>query len=541
MSDEEEEIPKRGNVVLLILVICLQMAGACFLCNHVHAGGDAIFTFTLANTPYEFNYIDNKLDKFPSENGWFSADILREQYMAMPYNRFNYSGVYWHQRLDNHPLLYYSLVHTLCSLFPNSYSIWYALIINVLALLMIDVILIRIGRLLFRERYAGAILILTSMMMVVFYGMVSLARMYMLLALICLWFLYISLRIVKEMQVSMPEIVLCVFLGSQTHYYFYVYTAVTGLIILMILLVKKRWKELLKILTAASMGEFLSLILFPWVVWHIVFNQMDKNESLYVWSQQQVRDYICFINQTVFNGRGSIWICFTVMTALLAAFSGRKGCVHQLAAGVKSAWLVIAPGTLIYSVLIYTLNGAVDYYAMPVYLPVCILMTSVVITFVRIAGELSLGIKRRTDPLADKKSELLRGAVSILLMALLTNGVVKLNDRFSYSCMDDRQYCRMHQVAEEYRGADCLYVASAEDNLLQNMWFEFGSYGKFKRLREVDYCRIVRNTKNGWNSILRGHDSEKPVVLYLPNTLELPDNARLIDETDDFLIAILNG
>lgn len=541
MSDEEEEIPKRGNVVLLILVICLQIAGACFLCNHVHAGGDAIFTFTLANTPYEFNYIDNKLDKFPSENGWFSAEILREQYVAMPYDRFNYSGVYWHQRLDNHPLLYYSLVHTFCSLFPDSYSIGYALIINVMALLLIDVILIRIGRLLFRERYAGAVLILTSMMMVVFYGMVSLARMYMLLALICLWFLYISLRIAKEMQVSMPEILLCVFLGSQTHYYFYVYTAVTGLIILMILLVKKRWKELLKILTAASMGEFLSLILFPWVVWHIVFNQMDKNESLYVWSQQQVRDYICFINQTVFNGRGSIWICFTVMTALLAAFSGRKGCVHQLAAGVKSAWLVIAPGTLIYSILIYTLNGAVDYYAMPVYLPVCILMTSVVITFIRIAGELFRGIKRRTDLLAHKKSELLRGAMSILLMALLTNGVVKLNDCFSYSYMDDRQYCRMHQVAEEYRKADCLYVASAEDNLLQSMWFEFGSYGKFKRLREADYCRIVRNTKNGWNSILRGHDSEKPVVLYLPNTLELPGNARLIDETDDFLIAILNG
>ena len=52
------------------------------------------------------------------------------------------------------------------------------------------------------------------MMMVVFYVMVSLARMYMLLALICLWFLYISLRIAKEMQVSMPEILLCVFLGG---------------------------------------------------------------------------------------------------------------------------------------------------------------------------------------------------------------------------------------------------------------------------------------------------------------------------------------
>lgn len=65
--------------------------------------------------------------------------------------------------------------------------------------------------------------------------------------------------------------------------------------------------------------------------------------------------------------------------------------------------------------------------------------------------------------------------------------------------------------------------------------------GGLKDFVKLDYCRIVRNTKNGWNSILRGHDSEKPVVLYLPNTLELPDNARLIEETDDFLIAILNG
>lgn len=145
---------------------------------------------------------------------------------------------------------------------------------------------------------------------------------------------------------------------------------------------------------------------------------------------------------------------------------------------------------------------------------------------------------RSTRP---QKSELLRGAMSILLMALLTNGVVKLNERFSYSCMDDRQYCRMHQVAEEYQGADCLYVASSEDNLLQSLWFEFGNYGKFKRLREGDYCRIVNSAKNGLDSILSGHDFDKPVVLYLPNTLELPGNARLIDETDDFLIAILNG
>ena len=89
---EEEEIPKRRNVVLLLLVICLQIAGACFLCNHVHAGGDAIFTFTLANTPYEFNgfrYIASWRDLYTSI--WVTLkDGIKDEYRLQDYdNKFN--------------------------------------------------------------------------------------------------------------------------------------------------------------------------------------------------------------------------------------------------------------------------------------------------------------------------------------------------------------------------------------------------------------------------------------------------------------------
>ena len=235
------------EIFFTVCIICLQMAGACYLANYTHAGGDPIFTFTLANSPYEFNYIDNKLDKFPSDNGWFSADILKEQYVVMQYDRFNYSGVYWHQRLDNHPLLYYSLVHTICSLFPENYSIWYALVINLVSLLLIDVLMIQIAHYLFQEYYAGIILILMETMMVTFYGMVHIARMYMLLALMCLWLLKICLRIAKENQFSMIEILLCIFLGSQTHYYFYVYAFLTGGTTLLILFYRKQWKKIMQI------------------------------------------------------------------------------------------------------------------------------------------------------------------------------------------------------------------------------------------------------------------------------------------------------
>lgn len=529
------------EIFFTVCIICLQMAGACYLANYTHAGGDPIFTFTLANSPYEFNYIDNKLDKFPSDNGWFSADILKEQYVVMQYDRFNYSGVYWHQRLDNHPLLYYSLVHTICSLFPENYSIWYALVINLVSLLLIDVLMIQIAHYLFQEYYAGIILILMETMMVTFYGMVHIARMYMLLALMCLWLLKICLRIAKENQFSMIEILLCIFLGSQTHYYFYVYAFLTGGTTLLILFYRKQWKKIMQIFLVASMGEFISLIIFPWVVWHIIFNQMGKNETLSLWSMSQFRDYFVFVNKTIFNGRGIFWLCFGVVTAWMVIDCKRRN-INRTVAGGKLTWLVIAPGTILYSLLIYTLNGAVSYYAMPVYLPASILMTSVLLTFVDNV-RLLICYKIRRNPSKKRIDTMwIYPVVTVLLLFFLTDGLTCTGAYLSSISRNYENYRKLHAISENYAGADCLYVASTEDNLLQNLWFEFGNYSKFKRLRKNDYKTIMTNSgQDGWNSILIGKNSEKDVVIYLPKGMELPDGAKVLTEEGDFCVAVWNA
>ena len=48
--------------------------------------------------------------------------------------RFNYASVYYNQTQDVHPPLFYFLLHTVCSLFPGSFTKWTGLGMNLVLL-----------------------------------------------------------------------------------------------------------------------------------------------------------------------------------------------------------------------------------------------------------------------------------------------------------------------------------------------------------------------------------------------------------------------
>lgn len=128
--------------LVLLLIVIAHLIFIIFLQLHTTIGGDGIFTYTLANNPYSFEYIDSTLSKLPQNNGWINASVLRESYIVQAYSRFNYSSVYFHQRIDNHPLLYYSLVHTVSSFFPGTYSPTYTMIVNFIFITLCDILII---------------------------------------------------------------------------------------------------------------------------------------------------------------------------------------------------------------------------------------------------------------------------------------------------------------------------------------------------------------------------------------------------------------
>ena len=63
---------------------------------------------------------------------WNDTALLFQELIVTNEGRFHYANVYKNQEKDVHPPLYYFLLHTVCSLFPNMYSKWFGLVINLI-------------------------------------------------------------------------------------------------------------------------------------------------------------------------------------------------------------------------------------------------------------------------------------------------------------------------------------------------------------------------------------------------------------------------
>ena len=135
---------KEKGLLLMVAIAVIHLIAVYRMQEYAEIGGDGIFSYTLANNPYSFEYIDPAYKRLPQNNGWINAHILRESYIVEDYDSFNYSSVYFHQRIDNHPLLYYSLVHTVCSLWKGTYSNLYTMAINLIFICAADILAIRL-------------------------------------------------------------------------------------------------------------------------------------------------------------------------------------------------------------------------------------------------------------------------------------------------------------------------------------------------------------------------------------------------------------
>lgn len=188
-----------GNFVMFLFIF-VHLIFVLFLQVHVRNGGDGIFTYTLANNPYAYVFIDPEYKYFPENNGWINAHILRESYVIEDYDQFNYSAVYFHQRLDTHPLAYYFLIHTICSVFRGIYSPFWSMLINLFFVGATDVLIIKFFRKIYSGKYYAIVAFVSLFFLLIMQQLYILSRMYMMLGFCCLWYLYIHYDLILNFR-----------------------------------------------------------------------------------------------------------------------------------------------------------------------------------------------------------------------------------------------------------------------------------------------------------------------------------------------------
>lgn len=179
--------------------------------------GDEQWTFNLANRYYE-PFLET-IDASPYYGKWLSPDFWNSVLTVNPAYGFNYGSVFYNQSLDVHPPLYYLIIHTICSFFPNIYSKWFGIIPNIVFFLLSQFVIYNIGTLIFKKRY-------TALLLCLFYGFswgvinnAVYVRMYGLLSLWAVISYYLHLKLMNRFnRNSLIMVLLFSLLGILTQY-----------------------------------------------------------------------------------------------------------------------------------------------------------------------------------------------------------------------------------------------------------------------------------------------------------------------------------
>lgn len=464
--------------IALAVIVLLQMTLVFFAQITTVVGMDGIFSYTLSNNPYNYLFIDGIYHEFPQNNGWLDAHILKENYVVEEYDRFNYSAVYHHQRYDVHPPLYYFMVHTVSSLFPGRYSNLFSLGINLFALLILDIILIRMYGLLYGSSGYTVVPIAFLMLMESMFFLFTWARMYMLLFMFCAWYLYIHAKmlLLDWKKSDFVQMIVCIFLGTLTHYYFYLYAGMLTFLAILYLVFQRKKIALLRYIYCGIVGIAASWIFYPWVLWHIFINDQNKHTDIEPWTLEKGKEYLLFLRDNLLNGRSWTCVFLLVLWCLGVVVLKRTENGGEEREKKKRSFRKITIGSgLLYSLVIYTLDGDTVYYSTALYMAFIVWASMVILDLI---GSVKLPWEKKA----------VRIGVAVVCVGMLYSGttmqnyLARTNKVISSVYNGEPLKGEFRRVPDNYRNYNCIYIEEKQDNIFHNYWLYFGEYQMFKKI-----------------------------------------------------------
>ena len=209
---------------------------------------------------------------------WITREQFQDYITVGERDGFNYLSVYFNVKDDNHPPLYFMLVHMMSSIFRGRISPWMGCIFNLAAVMGCCILMFAMGRLLaghgLLEHRTGELWGLCSGLL---YGCSSGAiattlfiRMYGVMTFLCVLTLYLHLRRWLKEGKSDKLLILTTVLGFWTQYFFLFYCLLLALVTILVLLRSGRRKEMLCYIRSMLIAAVIGVGVYPFAVKHIL-------------------------------------------------------------------------------------------------------------------------------------------------------------------------------------------------------------------------------------------------------------------------------
>lgn len=256
MSKIKNFIKEHGLFILVFIISLFFMYIYCYNHNTYHV--DESLSYSLSN------YVSGWV-QYP-QNGILTRYTM-DSYKVTS-NAFQYDMVWHWQALDEHPPLYYALLHTICSFFPNSLSKWTGLGINIFFHMATIILIYVILNNLKDKKILNSIICLLYGLSPIVLEYSTMIRMYIMLTFTFTLFVYGALKIVLSGKKKYVWILmLSTIIGGLTNYFYYVFLAIFCLCILILFIIHKLDKKLLGIcIGSIVVAVICNLLIFPWTL-----------------------------------------------------------------------------------------------------------------------------------------------------------------------------------------------------------------------------------------------------------------------------------
>ena len=424
---------------ILVTIIIILMCGIIFFYQTKKVGFHEDEGYSITSAVNPTNGLMEAYEEGINGPVWKTRDFVRNYVTLAPENIFNFWALYHNQAGDNHPPLFYTLVHFSTLLFSGQFTKYSVFVVNIIAFALSCFVIKKILKVLNKDNLTIPILIFYGLSMGTI-SMVIFQRMYMLLTFFILLYFYYSIRVyLNKFELSKELLIklgLTTVFGFLTQYYFAIYAFLIFAIMAIEMIRRKMYKNAGKYLGFHALYAVIGIMLFVPCIYHLFFTDRGlKNLANSAYFEHLI-DYVKHFAYAFSINDNMILIC----SILLIFFAG---IIYWFKKSDKKfiVLLTIIPSTIYFFIVVKLTSFQELRYIMPV------------IPFV------SLSLFFILDRLLQFKYKNI--VITIIAIALVINGMIFSKPKFLYE-----EYAKCLEIAEENKDKSFVYIY---DNFFNHM------------------------------------------------------------------------
>lgn len=283
-SFKSKESKTRLNTFIVLAVIIIISLIRLFYLYSLRDGHhvDETWSYGLANS-YYLPHVFGSFEKSDHINigEWISGEVFNDYVAVNEDHRFAFDSVTANSEVDLSPALYTYLLHFICSFFPGVFSWDFAFAISVICFIPSLILIFLIANEFTDSRFCGFLSVIYFVFSGCGTGNFLYLRVYHMFTLFSLWLLYLFVKVLKEEKIRIHHFVLLpivTLLGCYTHFFYLVIAFGLTIFSVIILLIKKRFKNMFLLGFVMLLSVALFFVSCP-TAFRLIFPFVSSSET----------------------------------------------------------------------------------------------------------------------------------------------------------------------------------------------------------------------------------------------------------------------